>query len=255
MARLRKKVAQRPPVKEVAAAVAASKKENTQGLSQKDRLFYIVPPVILLLIFFFCAKNSRPSRDMGAKAIAANVAQSPTKNKVKAVTPVPTLVIPADVNNDLPAYVIEEGRVNVLAGGKAQAAQSGYARRFPAKLAIDGSTKNDDLISVAEAVGGRSAWWQAEVAGNGAAVSSIVIYGGGSASPAGKLLGGFEVIIEDVNGEVQTRKFNEQGFALEGHEEWQLEAPFTLKTIRINSLAKRTPVTLREVLAISPSAQ
>ncbi len=185
-------------------------------------------------------------------AVAATTQKTPSK-KTKATTPIPTLVIPADVNNDLPAYVIPEGQVNVLAGGKAQATQSGYAKLFPAKLALDGSVKNDDKLSVAEALGGSTAWWQAELAGNGAAVSSIVIYGGGSASPAGKLLGGFEVVIEDVNGDVLTRKFNEQGFALEGHEEWQLDAPITLKTIRVNALARRTPVTLREVLAISPS--
>ncbi len=251
MARLRKTVSRGPRVREVASAVkTASKTPLQQGT---DYLFYAVPPVILLLIFFICAKNARPL-PVETTTTASGVVVRTEKEKNIAIAEAlkPTLVIPADVNNDLPAYEIPAGQQNVLADGKAQASQSGYARKFPAQRSLDGSIQNDDQVSIAEATGGRPAWWQADLAGNGAAVSSIVIYGAGSASPAGKLLGGFEVSLEDVNGEVQTRLFNELGFALEGHEVWKLESPVELKTIRINSLNRRSPIVLREVLAISP---
>ncbi len=245
MARLKKTVSKVPRAQQ-AAPVAQTK----AAPERPDYLFYAVPPVILLAIFAYCAKNSRPlpaPTPIVVAAASTNTAAKTPANKQVSTDP-EELVIPPDVNNDLPDYVIPAGQKNVLAGS--EATQSGFAKKFPAQQALDGSTKNDAKVAIAEAAGGRPAWWQADLAGNGAAVNSVVVYGGGSANPAGKLLGGFRVELEDAQGETLSREFHEMGFALEGYEEWKLDAAFNLKTIRVSALNSRSPIILREVLAV-----
>ncbi len=248
MARLRKKVSQSPRVLEAAQAAQASK---TPAATQRpDYLFYAVPPLILLLLFAFMKINSQPPSATRATAAAPAAVKKPTTPAIAKPTAPAAPVIPPDVNNDLPAFAIPAGQVNHLADGKAMATQSGFAKKFPAEQSLDGSIQNDAKVSIAEAVGGEPAWWQAELSGNGAPVKTVVIYGGGTGNPSGKLLGGFRVELEDVNGETQSRVFHELGFALEGHEAWTLTAPAVLKTIRVSSLNRRSPIILREVLAI-----
>ncbi len=246
MARLKKTVSKVPRAQQAAPAA-----QSKAAPERPDYLFYAVPPVILLAIFAYCAKNSRPLPAPQPIVVAAASTTTPTAAKAttnQGAEPADELIIPPDVNNDLPDYVIPAGQKNLLAGS--EATQSGFAKKFPAQQALDGSTKNDAKVAIAEAVGGKPAWWQADLAGSAAAVSSVVIYGGGSANPAGKLLGGFRVELEDAQGEILTRDFHEMGFALEGFEEWKLDAAFNLKTIRVSSLNSRSPIILREVLAV-----
>ncbi len=244
----------------IAADNAARKEKIWIGV------YYMIPLLMLALVFNYCATGSKDSTrgdvasnsssrvskkagksvaDKGADSKAGIASSDTPRKEVKAV--VKPVVIPKDVNNDLEPYLIAQGSANILAS--ATTTQSGSTKLYSADKAIDGSIENNDSISAAKPAADSPAWWQAELSAP-AEVSSVVIYGAGSACSQGKLLGGFEVAITDEAGATQTRRFNEGGYALEGYEAWALEAPIKLKSIKINSLNNKDAIVLREVQAI-----
>lgn len=250
----------KPSIKKASSASALPKRraaeKKAKAAAAKDPLFFILPSTILAGIFAFCAFNENPEKIAAiAKeeqaAIEAALKPAPKKlakieTKVDIEAP---LVIPNDLNNDLACFVIPEGDENVITS-EAKLSQSGTNNAdYPAANAIDGNIANDRRLAVARP-DSSPAWWMAELAEHKGHVNTIVIYGGASASPEGKLCGGFEVEIQTMEGETLARDFCKQGFALEGHEAWVLPKPVTIKSIKITSLSDKNPIILREVQAL-----
>ncbi len=202
----------------------------------KDAAFYIVPPLLVAAVFAFCAYVPRSvldfKRSSGVKLIAAAKAAR---------------VDMPDPNASLPEYELPTGCANLLQG-VGRATVSAALTGAPALNALNGSCADDENVAVAMPADGE-AWWQAELPG-GKAGQELVIYGGGSQSPAGKFVGGFSVEVEYSSGETKTRSFCTDGFALEGYETMKLDSAESVKRIRVTALKPHTPVVLREVQLI-----
>ncbi len=235
------------------AAGAKKKSKSSAAKSKGDKqaqlgnvLAYSIPPVILLAIFGYCATHPfvpapKPKVAAVATASSASSATSQASSSKE----------PADLNNGLPNYSWAATQRNFLTSTLSKVSQSATGGSYAASNAIDGSLKNDAKVAQSLPANG-SAWWKADFI-NGSttgAISTLVIYGGGSASPVGKLKGGFEVTVEGANGQNYTRRFCEEGFALEGYEAWTLDVPTKLRSVTITSLKADTPLVLREVQAI-----
>ena len=216
---------------------------NRPKVEEKDSpLYYIIPPMILLFIFLFCGlKLTQMPDDMP-------VANDTQRSKSTSTTSPAEVIKPAlDLNAGLAAYVVPTGQKNLLAG--AETSLSAGSANAGAELALNGKTEDKAAPAVANAEGGQAAWWKAELA-EPQEVQSIVIYGGGPGNPHGKLYGGFEVTLETAAGLSISRKFCENGYALEGYELWKLPNAVGLKSITITSLNADYPLVLREVQAI-----
>ncbi len=244
--RSRKKSPSQPSAGGVKKSSKAAKSSSKGGKSaQKENILaYSVPPVILLAIFAYCATHPfTPAPKPKAEPVAVVTAASSSTAGAESAT--------GDINDNLPDYTWASPQRNLLTPSLAKVSQSADAATYAATNAIDGSTQNNTKVAQALPTDGAS-WWKADFI-NGAstsAVSTLVIYGGGSASPVGKLKGGFEVTVEGANGQNYTRRFCEEGFALEGYESWTFDVPTKLRTIKITSLKDDAPLVLREVQAI-----
>jgi len=233
-------------------------KKSVKGRTAKDPLFFIFPPIILACIFAYCAFNENPEQIAAIAAekqalITASLEAIQQPKKIAKIAKLenkePALVIPNDLNNDLAYFIIPDGDVNIITS-TAKLSQSGKDNaNYPASNATDGNIANDRKLAVARPDSG-PAWWMAELEEHKGHVNTLVIYGGASASPEGKLSGGFEVEIQTIQGETLARQFCVQGFALEGHETWVLHTPLMLKSIKITSLSNKNPIVLREVQAL-----
>ncbi len=233
-----------------AAAARQATRATARPSAQTDYLYYLVPPVLLAAIFLFIASNQTDKANITAAATptAKSSSSAPVQSTV-AEPPANVIVIPADVNNDHAPYSIPAGSSNILTSD-ARASQSGYNKSYPAQRAIDGSLANDDQMSIANYSNNNPAWWQADISST-SSISTIVVYGGGSASTGGKLVGGFRIDIEGADGQRISRSFNEMGFALEGYEAWKLDQPIVISNIRITSLNPSSSLVLREVQALT----
>ncbi len=206
---------------------------------EKDPAFYIVPPLLVAAVFAFCAYVPRSVLDF---RLSSGV-------RVLEAARAPRVDMP-DPNADLPEFDMPAGCANLLAGATGVTV-SAELEGAPALNALNGSCADDAEVAVAQPAGG-PAWWQVDVPG-GVAGQQLVIYGGGSQSPAGKLVGGFRVDVEYEGGEKASRSFCRDGFALEGYESWQLEGSAGVKSIRVTALRPDAPVVLREVQLIGPA--
>ncbi len=202
---------------------------------EKDPAFYIVPPLLLAAVFAFCAYVPRDW-----------VSFKRPVSKVIAVQQKPRVELP-DPNATLPAYAIPAGCANLLQGAE-KVTVSAAEEAAPALNAVNGSCADDAHVAVARPSGG-PAWWQVELP-KAAAGQELVIYGGGSKSPAGKLEGGFSVEVTYEGGEVARRSFCREGFALEGHETMKLDEEQKVKSVRITALRPQALIVLREVQLI-----
>ncbi len=206
--------------------------------ADKDPAFYVVPPLLVAAVFAFCAYVPREllafKRPSGVRVIAAQ--------KMRVELP--------DPNTSLPEYEIPAGCANLLQGTQIVTA-SAEAEGTPASNAVNGSCADDAHVAVAHPADGQ-AWWQAELA-EPAIGQELVIYGGGSKSPAGKFVGGFQVDVVYGGGSTESRSFCKEGFALEGYETWQLDGSQPVQSIRVSALGKDAPVVLREVQLIGPA--
>ncbi len=204
---------------------------------ERDFAFYIVPPLLVAAVFAFCAYVPRSvldfKRDSGVRVVAAAKAAR---------------VEMPDPNADLPDYEIPSGCTNLLQGVTA-VKSSGELAGAPVLNALDGSCADDANVAVAQPSGSHPAWWQVEVPA-GRAGQQLVIYGGGSQSPAGKLVGGFSVDVVYEGGRKDSREFCSDGFALEGYEAMALDSSLPVKRIRVTALTPQTPIVLREVQLI-----
>ncbi len=227
------------------AKSARSKSKGKKGSAAQTAnvLAYSIPPLILAIIFGYCATHTfvPAPKPKVEPAVASTSSSAPTSTSAQ----------PADVNNDLPDYTWAAPQRNFLTSSTAKVSQSATGGNYVASYAIDGSKKNDAKVAQSLPANG-TAWWKADFI-NGSTtgtISTLVIYGGGSASPVGKLKGGFEVTVEGTDGQNFTRRFCEEGFALEGYEAWTLDVPTKLRSITITALKSETPLVLREVQAI-----
>ncbi len=211
------------------------KVQTAQVRKEKDLAFYLVPPVLVAALFAFCAYVPR-------SVLSFN--RGPA---VKVVSAQKTRVELPDPNTSLPGYEMPEGCSNLLRGATAVRVSAAVAES-PALNAVNGSSADDANVAVAQPTGNSAAWWQVDMP-RAAAGRELVIYGGGSKSPAGKFVGGFSVEVEYEGGEKTMREFCREGFALEGFETMKLNAMENVKRIRVTSLGG-TPVVLREVQLI-----
>ncbi len=235
--------------------------------------FYVVPPLLLAAVFVFCAHVPGPgslfsSETDVAVAPPATDAAAPGAAPVDAAAPAATATegqksagagmgvamtpsAPADVNDDLPEFAIPEGMESVAEGAELVSV-SASREGMPPDNAVDGSCENDGYVAVAlPGADGSSAWWQLDAPQNSSfSANTVVVYGGGSASPAGKLVGGFRVDVTLEDGTVVSRNFCEPGFALEGYEALPLGGDKRVRRVRVTSLRTGTPVVLREVQLI-----
>ncbi len=205
---------------------------------EKDFSFYLVPPLLLAAVFAFCAYVPRSvlnfKRDSGVRIVAAQ------KHRVELPDP----------NASLPEFAIPAGCTNYLQGAQ-QVTVSGAVEGASALNAVDGSCADDANIAVANSVQG-AAWWQVELPA-GVPAQQVVVYGGGSQSPAGKFVGGFNVEVEYEGGETINREFCSEGFALEGHEMMALDGSLQVRRVRVSAMRSGNPVVLREVQLIGPA--
>ncbi len=208
--------------------------------AEKDPAFYVVPPLLVAAVFAFCAYVPRDAVDF----------KRPSAKRVVVAAPKLERVTLADPNTSLPEYEIPAGCVNLLQGAKSVKV-SAAAEGAPALNAVNGSCADDAEVAVAQPSGG-AAWWQVETP-SGLAGQELVIYGGGSQSPAGKLTGGFRVEVDYTGGKKASREFCREGFALEGHEHMKLDASQKVKRIRVTALKPEALVVLREVQLIGPA--
>ncbi len=225
------------------ASGGGMKKKKLKSANTANTLAYVVPPLILVAIFGYCATHPFVPAE---KTKVEEVVTTPSKTPTSSAAPTIVKSEPADINNNLPDYQIAASEQNVI--NAAKVSQSGSSKDCVAANAVNGSTANDGRVAQALAAGGKT-WWKAEFA-KAEAVNTIVIYGGGSASPVGKLKGGFEVAVQSADGQSYTKRFCEEGFALEGYEAWKLDAPTTVSSITITSLDSKNALVLREVQAI-----
>ncbi len=202
--------------------------------AEKDPAFYIVPPLLVAALFAFCAYVPRD---------VLNFKRTPrlaTTQKARVDLP--------DPNANLPEYEIPEGCVNLLQGAQAVSVSAELAGAS-ALNAVNGSCADDANVAVAQP-SGSPAWWQAELP-QASAGQAVVVYGGGSQSPVGKLEGGFSVEVTYEGGETASRDFCSEGFALEGHEVMKLDSTQNVQRIRVSALAPGKSIILREVQLIS----
>ncbi len=204
--------------------------------AEKDYAFYIVPPVVVALVFAFCAYVPREMLRFNRKHAPKPVVEE----QVRVDMP--------DPNASLPGYDIPEGCVNLLQGAQKVSASSDDAAT-PARNAVNGSCEDTAEVAVARAAQGSVAWWQVEMEA-GKPAQQVIVYGGGSKSPAGKLEGGFCVEVLYDGGEKQTRDFCQDGFALEGYESLKLDRALGVRRVRVIALRPDTPLVLREVQLI-----
>ncbi len=210
---------------------------------ESDPAFYIVPPVLLALVFAFCAYVPHEVNKKPVAAAPSQAVEAPSAAVRKEVQL-------ADPNESLPEYSMPSGRKNLLVGATSVSV-SAPGKDAPATNAVDGSCENDTHVAVAMPAAGQPAWWQVEApSGDGFAAERVVIYGGGSKSPAGKLRGGFRVDVLYADGEMEQREFCREGFALEGYESWQLNDSRPVFRVRVTALKPDAPVVLREVQLI-----
>ncbi len=218
-----------------APAQKMKKKEGSLG-------FYLVPS--LLLVGVFAALFSMSSTEGTKAAVAMNPSSTPAK-------PAQARTVLVDVNSSLPEYLIPSPAKNILTADAVELSMSPAAEaKYPAANAIDASLENDDQMAVCQ---GEGAQWTASFKGGASSVpvQAIVIYGGGTGSAKGKFCGGFELSAITEDGQTISRRFHEAGYALEGHECWNLETPSRLKSITVRSLGRADqPLVLRELLAI-----
>ncbi len=225
--------------------------------------FYIVPPILVAAVFAFCAfvprglptvattSTSKPAAVAASTKpgrLPAKAAKSTSKPTTKPVSsPAVATVAPKDVNDGLPEFAIPAGQENLLEGVESVAV-SAQKDDMLAVNAVDGSCENDRHVAVGTPDARGEAWWQAKAPEGAVWVGDrVVIYGGGSASPAGKMLGGFRVDITLEDGKMMSRDFCKQGFALEGYESWNLDSERRVKALRVTALQSGLPVVLREV--------
>ncbi len=203
---------------------------------EKDPAFYIVPPLLVAAVFAFCAFVPRAvfnfRHPFAPKYVAAEK---------------PRVELP-DPNVSLPEYEMPGGCTNLFRRAD-KVTVSAAVKEAPAHNAVNGSCADDAQVAVAQPAGGAPAWWQVEMP-RAMAGQELVIYGGGSQSPAGKFVGGFSVEVEFEGGETASREFCREGFALEGYETWKLEGGQGVRRVRVSALRPDTPVVLREVQLI-----
>ncbi len=220
---------------------------------EKDPAFYIVPPVLIAVVYAFCAFVPHDVKPQTPAATAAKPAATAKVDRESAPARSGVALAWEDPNTALPEYTMPAGCENVLEG-VAGVSVSAAGTGAPAGNAVDGSCENDGHVAVANPAGGENAWWQVEAQdGQPFSGERIVIYGGGSRSIAGKLVGGFRVEVAFAGGETISREFCQPGFALEGHETWELGGQQSVQSIRVSALKADAPVVLREVQLIGPA--
>ncbi len=206
--------------------------------AEKDSAFYVVPPLLVAAVFAFCAYVPREVMNFSL----------PSARRVVVQAEKPRVELP-DPNASLPEYAMPTGCANLLEGAKALKV-SAAGEGAPAANAVDGSCADDDRVAVAQPVGNSPAWWQVELP-TGQAGQQLVIYGGGSKSPAGKFTGGFSVEVTYEGGQKAQRSFCSEGFALEGYETMKLDTSQKVERVRVTAQKTDAPVVLREVQLIS----
>ncbi len=207
--------------------------------AEKDPAFYVVPPLLVAAVFAFCAYVPRELLDFKRPSAGSALVQAER----------PKVELP-DPNLSLPEFKLPAGCSNLLQNARAVTV-SAEVEGAPALHAVNGSCADDDKVAVAAPGKDKQpAWWQVKLP-QGAAAQQLVIYGGGSKSPAGKLVGGFRVEVEYDNSRTQNREFCREGFALEGYETMKLDSGAGVKSIRVTALRPDTPLVLREVQLIS----
>lgn len=249
-------------------------------------VYFILPPVFLAAVFVFCAVCPRAGQGLaslsseavpaaqakgrgGASSATENPADARTAMPAKQSAPTPstkqvetamgtavTQLPPEDPdpNADLEPYVPADGMVNLLTADT-PARAGAVDEAFPLSNATDGSVENDAGVAVALPTDDKPAWAEwLPAPGSAAAVTTVVIYGGGSQSPAGKLCGGFRVELKLADGSVLKRRFCEAGFALEGYEVWTLPKAADVRSLSISALRNNRPLVLRQVQLIGPAA-
>ncbi len=220
--------------------------------------FYIVPPVLVAAAFAFCAivprglpapaSSARPAAVAGGAKPAAAAKTAPAATVSKSAAKPAVAAAPRDINDGLPEFAIPAGQENVLEGIESVALSAPKAEDMGAINAVDGSCENDRHVAVAVPGADGEAWWQASAPGGACwAGDRVVVYGGGSASPVGKMVGGFRVDVTLEDGACMSRDFCEQGFALEGYESWNLGGERRVQGLRVTALQPGQPVVLREV--------
>ncbi len=218
----------------------------------KDLAFYIVPPVLVAAVFAFCAlvpNGAAPAKPMAATQPVAK----PVATVTKPVVEEPKEVLPTDPNATLPPFAIPAGCENVLEGAELVSC-SAEDKDCPAINAIDGSCEDDAHVAVVRPAGGEAAWWKIDASEDHSfSGDTLVVYGGGAKSPAGKLEGGFMVVLELKDNRSMSRTFCEPGFALEGYEAWKLGGMQEVAHVRVIALKKDKPLVLREVQLIGPA--
>ncbi len=243
--------------------------QKPRSAARKDgKAFYIVPPILVVAVFAFCAVVPRglpttaaapatPAAKPAAVASASKPAAKPAAKPAStpADKPVAVATAPKDVNDGLPEFAIPAGQGNLLEGIESVAV-SAPEEGMEAVNAVDGSCENDRYVAVARPAAEGGAWWQASAPGGAAwAGDCVVVYGGGSASPAGKMLGGFRVDLTLEDGNIMSRDFCKEGFALEGHESWKLGGTQRVAALRVTALQPGQPVVLREVQLLGAAAE
>lgn len=249
-------------------------------------VYFILPPAFLAAVFVFCAVCPHAGQELavlspapaptaqakapggsspaaGAPAVAQTpkpakpTAPSPSTKQVETAMGTAVTELPPedpDPNADLEPYVPADGMVNLLASDT-PARAGAVDEAFPLSNATDGSVANDAGVAVALPTDDKPAWVEWSPApGSASAVTTVVIYGGGSRSPAGKLCGGFRVELKLADGSVLKRRFCEAGFALEGYEVWTLPKAADVRALSISALRSNRPLVLRQVQLIGPAA-
>lgn len=257
-----------------------------------DLLFFILPPLVVIAAFLVCAlvphegriaalaarsgapassatplAGASPNASPGAAAgtpsagvtapAASGAAASSRVVKTALGTAIVASDLPADPdpNATLPPYAIPDGFDNLLPPDTPASASATDAA-YPLSNATDGSVENDDTVALALPAEGKPAWAEWTPApGSTAAVSTVVIYGGGSQSKRGKLCGGFRVELTLADGSRLSRNFCEAGFALEGYEAWTLPRAADVRRLRISSLRNNRILVLRQVQLIGALPQ
>lgn len=269
----------------------ASRKNQTRPSAPRvrvgDLLFFILPPLLVAAAFFVCARFPHEGHRAASGQLAAASATAPTAASAKASTQTPsaggsanaktqggaspstklvqtamgTAVVTVnepfdpDPNAALAPYAIPEGFANLLQADTPASASATDAA-YPLSNATDGSVDNDDAVALALPTEGKPAWAEWTPApGSTSAVSTVVIYGGGSQSKRGKLCGGFRIELTLADGSRLSRNFCEAGFALEGYEAWTLPRAADVRRLRISSLRNNRLLVLRQVQLIGALPQ
>lgn len=233
-------------------------------------------------VYYFAAGESKDRRETApaaplpsASIVAPGQASEPPKPKLKprlaSNTPgkpaTPTVTAAAspekedpnewrDPNVNLPAPKLPSGVTNWLFidGNKPKQSMAAEApEAYAPENATDGDTKDTDKVALATPANDKAAWWSCSLK-ESHPVSHVVIYGGGAESTQGKLTRfRVELTLDYPQNPKVARTFLKEGFALEGSEVWELKKPYKVKSVKITSLSKDTPLVIREIQLFGPN--